>query len=362
MALKFLYIDDEAEKTSAGLITNLNDKETIEFKIEQPQTWNKQKYALIDNGGLNEYDGLLLDFKLQFSDDKDSEVKYSGAELAQSIRNGVKAGSIRDIPIFLCSTEDFYISYFDRTSKDLFDKKYKKEKTLNTEETKLELISFANAYSQIRENKDTEAIIKKQKDLDNDIQILAAELQCLDTPHEIIYLLNNYFMQHSGLLIDEDLLAIRLGVDKSASKDWETLKEKILASFKYVGILHESYPRWWQFEINNWWKGIFGKSLSITSAEDRVERLVKQFDLLLIPLTLPKHQHYTTFWYKCRLSTTPLDAIDGLRTIEMPRYAWQDPNYISLGYLLSDVRETDAAYALLGPNERETFDELDKEN
>ncbi|RKD12481.1 hypothetical protein BCY91_12615 [Pelobium manganitolerans] len=362
MALKFLYIDDENEIRSAGLITNLNDKETIEFTIKQPQTWNKQKYDLIDDGGLDRYDGLLLDFKLQFSDDEDSEVKYSGAELAQSIRSGVKSGSIRDIPIFLCSTEEFYISYFDRTSKDLFDKNYKKEKTLNTEQTKHELISFANAYSMIRKNKETEAIIKKQKDQDNDIQILDTELQCLETPHEIIYLLNNYFMQHSGPLIDEDLLAIRLGIDKLASKDWESLKEKFLASFKYVGILHESYPRWWQFEINNWWKETFGKSLSITSAEDRVERLIKEFDLQLIPIALPKHQHYTTFWYKCRLSNTPLDAFDGLRTIEMPRYAWQDPNYISLGYLLSDARETGEAYALLGPNERETFDELDKEN
>lgn len=359
MPLKFLYIDDESEKTSAGLITNLNDKETIEFKIEQPQTWNKQKYALIDNGGLNEYDGLLLDFKLQFSDDKDSEVKYSGAELAQSIRNGVKAGSIRDIPIFLCSTEDFYISYFDRTSKDLFDKKYQKEKTLNTEQTKLELNSFANAYSQIRKSKETETIINKRKDEDGDIQILDTELQCLDTPHEIIYLLYNYFIQHSGLLIDEDLLAIRLGINTNASKGWVTLKEKVLDTFKYSGLLHDSYPRWWQFEVNNWWKKTFGKSLSITTAEDRATLLSKQFDLELLPLTLPEHQQYTTFWYKCRLSNTPLDSTDGLRTIEMPRYAWQDPTYISLGYLLSDEREIDAAYALLGPNERETFDELD---
>lgn len=360
MPLKFLYIDDESEKIARGLITHLDDGQILEFKIETPKTWNKQKYEMIDNAGLNEYNGLLLDFKLQFSDDENSEVKYSGAELAQSIRNGAKAGTIRDIPIFLCSTEDFYISYFDRTSKDLFDKKYKKDKTLNTEQTKIELFSFAEAYNQICKDRDTATIIKKEKDVEDDIQILNTELECLETPHEIVYLLHNYFMQSPGLLVDEDLLAIRLGINKSASKDWQKLKEKYLKNFKYNGVLFECYPRWWQFEINNWWKETFGKSLAITTAQERVSKMIESLKLELVPLVTPKHQKYNTFWYKCRLSNTPLDATDGLRTIEMPRYAWQEPTYISLGYALSDNRETDAIYSLLGPNEREIFDELDK--
>jgi len=104
------------------------------------------------------------------------------------------------------------------------------------------------------------------------------------------------------------------------------------------------------------------KSLSITTAEDRVSQLVRKFELELSPLALPNHQHYTTFWYKCRLSNTSLDPTDGLRTIEMPRYAWQDTSYISIGYLMSDERDTEAIYPLLGPNERETFDELDTKN
>ena len=360
MALKFLYIDDESEETARGLITNLVDETTLEFIIEKPQTWNQQKLSLIDQAGLDQYDGLLLDFKLQFSDDVDGEIKYSGAELAQSIRNGAKSGLIRDKPIFLCSTEDFYITYFDRTSKDLFDRKYKKEKTLNTQQTKTELIAFANAYIGIRDNRKTDAIIQKQEDADDYIQILDTELQNLETPHEIIYLLSNYFTQNSGLLVDEDLLAIRLGIDKSISKDWNTLKEQFLSAFKYTGALHECYPRWWQFEINNWWKENFGRSLLITTAEERVARMTKTLKLDLVPLALPAHQHYTTFWYKCRLSNFPLDSTDGLRTIEMPRFAWQDPTYISLGYLLSDDRDANSAYALLGPNEREIFDELDK--
>ncbi|WP_293952383.1 MULTISPECIES: hypothetical protein [unclassified Sphingobacterium] len=363
MALKFLYIDDEPEKTARGLITKLDDKVNIDFTIVQPLTWNQQKSKLIDKGGLNEFDGLLLDFKLQFSDDEDSEIKYSGAELAQSVRNGSKSGAIKDIPIFLCSTEDFYINLFDRTSKDLFDVKYKKEINLNTEDTQSEMIAFAEAYSTISSNhKELETILQKPIYANEDIEILKTELNCFQTPHEWVYLINNYCIQSAGLLIDENLLAIRLGIDRIKSKKWDILKNEFLLKCRYEGILSGFYSRWWQFELNNWWYENFDKSLIVLNADERVNFLNEKFGLDLVAIQSAEHQQYSTFWYKCRLSDIALDSTDGLRTIEMPRYVWQEPTYISLSYLLSDERDIELAYSLLGPNERQIFEELDDQS
>lgn len=360
MALKFLYIDDEKVNTAKGLIINLDDKINIDFRVEQPSTWNTQKFNLIDNKELNDYDGLLLDFKLQFSNEKDSTIKYSGAELAQSIRNGAKSGTIRDLPIFLCSSENLYIAMFDRTNKDLFDKKYIKESNLNNIHTQKELISFANAYEKLRGEQSTDVIVQKSINEIEDLVILNSMVSCLETPHERIYLLNNFVIQTSGLLVEEELLAIRLGVNIKDSPTWNNFRTEILDKFKYRGILGDCYPRWWQFEINSWWEQMFNKNLIISTAEERVERLNEKYGFGLVAIQLPKHQRYSTFWYKCRLSNTPLDATDGLRTVEMPRYIWQDPSYISFGYLLSDDRELEHAYKLMGPSEIELFDELDK--
>lgn len=359
MGVKFLYIDDESEVTARGLITNL-DREPLEFNVERPLTWNRQRKILIEDRGLDQYDGLLLDFKLEFSDEGNDDVKYFGSELAQAIRNGAKSNSIKDIPIFLCSTDDLYIAFFDRTSIDLFDKKYKKESTLNTDQTKLELIAFANAYNRIAEDRSTDIILNRKSKSNDDIQILDLELNKFQTPHEIVYLLHHYFIRCPGLLVDEDLLAIRLGVDKAQSSDWGKFKKEVLIDFTYTGILGDCYPRWWQHEITEWWDKTFEKNLIAMDAADKVEEIAKKFDLNLVPLSLPTNQKYSSFWYKCRLSDIPLDPTDGLRTIEMPRYAWQEPSYISISYLLSEERDLKKINELLGPSEREYFGELDK--
>ena len=355
MAIKFLYIDDEPQKAK-GIIKPIEDSELI-FEVESPQTWNDQKSYLIESKKLDEYDGLLLDLKLQFTDNQNNDIKYKGGDLAQSIRTDVKSEKIKDLPIFLCSTDALMMSILDRTSYDLFDKKYDKDIFSNNENTKTEFIAFAKAYHILNNKRDFESITGRK--FEDEFIPLQIELLKCKTAHEVVYLIHNYVIICNGLLLDEDVLAIRLGINHKESSDWNRLKNEVLDIFKYNGVLNGCYERWWQTELLKWWKDTFGTSLKVMSASDKVKVLTEKFGLQNVTaLTLPEHHRFDTFWYKCRLSENPLEPSDALRTIEMPRYVWQEPSYISLAYIKSDERIRENIIPLLGANELKIFETL----
>lgn len=360
MATKYLYIDDD--KSAKGFTKDIQEKGVLEFDIRQPKSWNEQKEDLIGKCEINNYDGLLLDLKLEFSSGKTNDVKFTGAELAQSIRSESKSNpKIYDLPIILFSSDDFLMAYLDRTSYDLFDAKYAKDvSTKYGALNKEELVCFAEAYKTVNETKDTFKIVNKNSDNVSDLDILKLEMDEFETTHEIMYLLNRYFINAPGPLVDEDLLAIRLGVDISKSSDWSILKEHFLSPYKYNGVLSGCFDKWWMDEINTTFKSRFGKSLKILNANERIAFL-KSIENVndIVPLDIPENHSFGTFWYKCKLSGLPLDPSDGLRTIEMPRYSWQELSYISISYLMSEERDREAILKSLGPIEREIFESFD---
>lgn len=356
MGFKFLYIDDEPFKAE-GIIKPLIDSD-LSIEVEPPKTWDEQKADLIESKRLDEFDGVLLDLKLQFSDGE-NKIKYIGADLAQSIRNDVKTGKVRDLPIFLCSTDPLMLGMLDRTSYDVFDLKYTKADFSSKPNIKSELISFVYAYIKLLKDRRIKTVLEKETTENDELVALQIELNKCSTPHEIVYLIQHAVINCNGLLLDEDLLAIRLGVDHQKSKDWLKFKEKVLSEFKYRGILNECRERWWKADILEWWRENFGKSLKIMSADERVEIIKQKFELSdIIPLALPKHHQFNTFWYRCRISGSPLESSDGLRTIEMPRFVWQEPSYISISYIISEDRDLEAIMSLLGFNEQKLVEDL----
>lgn len=358
MATCFLYIDDENPKTSEGLVKNLRN-EDLEIKIEQPKSWNEQKHHLIGNKEIEKYDGLLLDLKLEFSDGDTNQIKYSGADLAQTIRSDVKAGKIKDLPIFLCSTDNNFMAFFDRTSIDLFDKKYYKNIDLDKDFTRLEFIFFSKAYKAISKNQSIESLMNKKIEDNDELFSLQLIIKDFKTAHEFVYFINNYVIQSNGMLIDEEVLAIKLGIDYRNSPDWLAFKKHLPQHVIYKGILSECYERWWQLDLIKWWKSVFGISLKIMSSNDRVNAIVEKYGLkALCPITTPKHHRFDTPWYKCRLSNVPLDPSDALKTIEMPRFVWQEPSYISFSYIKSEDRDLELILSLLGINETRMIDHI----
>ena len=357
MAIKFLYIDDEPTNAK-GIIMPICDTD-LEITVEPPKTWSEQKVHLIDSQGLNQYDGILLDLKLEFTDKANEETKYKGSDLAQSIRTDVKSKKIHDLPIFLCSTQD--MQSLDRTGYDLFDKVYYKDSFSSDSNIKVEFIDFANAYKSLRQGFDIPILLNINIDDNDDLFALQSEINKCITPHEVVYLIHKYVIQSNGILLDENLLAIRLGIDKERSKDWIKLKDELLTEFKYKGILSNCYSRWWQSPILNWWKMTFGKSLKVMSSENKISALKQKFKMDdLVPITLPANHKFDSFWYKCILSDFALEPSDAFRTLEMPRYVWQEPNYISVAYLTSDERDRHKIMSLIGKNEQKFFEHMIK--
>jgi hypothetical protein len=371
MATNYLYIDDD--KNAHGIVKNI-ENDQLNFTAEFPLTWNEQIESLIDSQKLNSYDGLLLDLKLEFTTkendngdskediDKKKMIKFSGADLAQTIRTSTKSDKgIIDLPIFLCSTDNLYISYFDRTSIDLFDRKLNKTIDFDKKDSTRRLfIDYSDAYKVLNNSNKLEDYIGKEIQNDEELNILSAELEKCMTSHEKNYLLDRYFIRESGSLIDEKLLAIRLGIDITTSPNWNTFKDEVLGDFKYKGILSRVKDRWWNSDMLAYFKDSQQINLKILDAAERVAGISSKFpgySLRALPL-LDNHE-FTTYWYKCELTDNPLDILDGLRTIEMPRYPWIDPKYVSKNYLLSEERDMKLINSLLGPNERLILSELE---
>lgn len=356
MVTKYLYIDDEKEDLVDGIEKNLSSDQ-LSTDVKPALSWDTEITNLIEKKGLDQYDGLLIDLQLKFSINDSEQVKYFGPDLVQAIRTKVKSGTIKDLPILLCSSETKLLELFDKTSLDLFDKKYDKVKDLVKDSVKIELISFSTAYKKLNAQEALQTILETDEDLFE----FELEFNKLKTPHEQVNFIYNQLILKPGLVIDESLLAIRLGVDINTSKDWEKLKNEILTAFKYRGILHEFNEKWWQSKLLRWWKENFKNSLQVVSASDRVMLLKEKFNLTEInPLPVPSHQRYETFWYKCYLSDTPLESADGFKTIEMPKYFWQEYTYISLNHIWSEDRNVAKIKELLGNYESERLDEIIK--
>lgn len=368
MATKYLYIDDD--QNAHGIVKYVENSE-LNFDIEEPRSWNDQIEYLIENKNINNYDGLLLDLKLEFTEEyntsnkndnhRNKQIKFTGADLAQAIRTKIKSeDSIEDLPIFLCSTDNGFMKYFDRTSLDLFDKKLDKTKDFsNQEKTRQIFIEYSAAYKKLNQIFDLEKLLDIKIDDNEELSILKAEFQKCKTSHEKLYLLDRFVLQESGILINENLLAIRLGINIKESDHWENFKADYLVKYKYEGILSNLYNRWWNQELIEDFKYNFKINLKVLESEKRVKAINEFLEKYqLSPIEKMDNQSFTTYWYECYLSDNPLDVLDGLKIMNIPRFPWLDQNYISKEYLLSEDRDREKIMELLGPSEKDTFRNL----
>ena len=140
-----------------------------------------------------------------------------------------------------------------------------------------------------------------------------------------------------GILISEDLLAIRLGVDKHLSSGWVGLREA-LTEFKYTGAAAEFFPRWWARGLERWWEAGPGEApLASMMVKDRHMALSESFSDL-DPLGIPEGSPGERPWRYCSLTlaesgeVVPLDPSRGVR-FALHKYSpdWMDPSYAALG-------------------------------
>lgn len=346
MDYKFIYIDDDKD---AGDSVDLfsykyeNDSFVVIFR-ESIANWESQQEVL----DKETYDGIMVDLNLNDQRPSNAEqAKYSGTELAQRIRTKTNEN---DCPVVLYSANPIIDFWTENKKSGLFDlcisKEFKDKKSYA-----VKLYSLAKAYK-IIQNKETNFECEDPKKIDEAInkfkeQLLGVDhLEKINKPfadylqkiisnptYIIAQFILNEFICKQGILIDEEVLAARLGIDKEASSDWNLVLAK-LDFAKYKGVFSEGWPRWWMFEIDKWWnEELKGEDFLIsTPAEERVNGIKEKLGINNIePATpLPKAES-DLFWTVCKGYHKPLDPVDGLAIKGQENlFSWQETEYVSI--------------------------------
>lgn len=345
MDFRYLYIDDNSENNAKGIITGLQKEGELIINFDNPKgNWEKERERILSDE-FKSYSGLILDLNLEEVPNKDKETShYKGSSLAQEIRNLSKAGKLKEIPIILLSATVNLNKFFDRTNEDLFDLIFSRE-WLNAprrfSDLRRKLISLSVGYNLLEKCKknDNNLIELFKYNLESESIRFKGEMKSvISYPSHIVsnFIIKNLLEKSeiavSGILISEDILATRLGINISKSPDWEKVLGKI-NNHKYKGIFSEGWTRWWMSGIDKWWSYELeiAQSLRATRAGDKVELLKQKLGLYeLVPIQKAENSKSETFWTNCIGSGVPIDTVDGLIVAGQDTlFPWQDKNYIS---------------------------------
>jgi hypothetical protein len=352
MAIKYLYIDDNP--TNDGALTKgfLSGLKTDQLDFDEYYIWVREtqdgKWKIREDLEHfikeNSYQGILFDWNLTASSSQIANGDTS-VGLAQHIRQiisfnkeGVKnsIGAIKDIPLVLCSSKGNIkeIMDLDKTGADLFDYIYHRDEMIEAR-ADVALHSLSKGYEKLNEKERALiSILHSDETTFNNLDIIFQEdiKSLMQSPsHEIARFILRELIEYQGLLIDEDLLAARLGVDIEKSGEvWVKLKKE-LELFKYQGVFEDAWERWWWLEIEEWLSNNFPDiSFQTTKAVQRVQLISGKFNLEGLKPAQPLDRcDSDEFWTICYATKKPLDFFDGFLTNIRTSYPWQDDIYVS---------------------------------
>ncbi len=333
--IKYIYIDDEPNSYRKVEGFGKQGELSVEFK-QNESSWEKQFVFFSEN---TQYDGLMLDLKLDGDKVPDGNgrnvrVAFGGTAIAQEIRTRQKRGLLKkQIPIVLFSANDNVM--LEDLGKNLFDLCIEKNEVSddNMKTFRAQMIDLSNGYQLLAKNIGMSTIFKKSVKLID--SRFVREFEMLNkTPINVrVRFLLNEFINKQGLLIDEDVLAARLGIDKEKSADWDTLKMQ-LTDLEYKGIFCNGWKRWWASSLEKWWNDTIKEKsrLRTTSAKVRVEKIKEFYHLSnIVAASVIDKANSQDFWTVCKGYGKPLDTIDGLLISGQDNlYPWQEPEYVSI--------------------------------
>lgn len=350
MPIKFLYVDDDKTIELQSLIGELKFHSDGMLEIEHIQVCSMQKVKCKFLAG--HFDGLIIDQKLDAANENGDTVDYWGTSLAQNLRTEMIGGEIPTSPIVLLSNEDVFVKYYniDESAHNLFDFTLGKTKvsrcTKYAQQASKVIVALANAYRVAREqtlplvDQDTkpfdllEPLLKWDRSIFEYVDkrfIEYAYSKSADV-HTLVSLILNSLVRSAGMIVTEEMLATKLGIEIQASDDWKNLKLR-LEPFKYSGAFSELKERWWMTRIEDWWQDNSGSCQVIRAlnANERVE-VIKQFTAFehLVAIT-PKYKNgkqSEKYWVNCIVSGTPLDPFDALVASKVDLKSWEEFLYL----------------------------------
>lgn len=339
---KYLYIDDENGSPEISTLHCFNDTNIIEverFKLSDFRDFGSLKNELVRACNNKEFDGLIIDLRLDGSGDDRTD--FNATAITSELRSISARGDIRSFPIILCSTDDKIKRTYnsDRTSHDLFDYKLSKSNPEQKwEKISTKLKSLAEGYKWIQEkNRKPEEIIGVSTLTVVDERI-AQKISELSVPYDFTNFVIMDFFHQTNPLINERILAARLGVDfeKTPVEVWEKISNEILDKIKYKGLFSEGWKRWWAYDLVEWFNSISGENLAFTDAKRRVKIISEKFKLDNIVVAKPiKYCSSSEFWTICEGYKLPIDPLEGFKVYTTTDLKpWQESKLMSLDAIL----------------------------
>lgn len=336
---RYLYIDDENEKTEQSILNGFNDPgiiEAIRFPLGDFKEFGLLKGELTRLSESDEFDGIIMDLRLD--GEGQDRTLFNATAISSELRSVAARKEIKSFPIVVCSSYEKMLKTYDadRTSHDLFDYKiYKANPDRDWIKTCNKLKSLAEGYIQIQSQKtnlDNILGLKRTDSLDKRITDRLEGIE--DVPYNYVYFVLKELFHQTNPLINERILAARLGVDlvKTPSKVWEKFCVSILEDFRYKGLFAEGWKRWWADGLVDWFSNISGEKLAFLNAENRVKILHDTTGFHeLVHATPLKFCTSSEFWTICEGYKVPLDPLEAFKihtTADLK--PWQESKVISL--------------------------------
>lgn len=374
MEYKYLYIDDDRNAGDAeSLFSNtFGDDSLVTNFLQSIADWDDQQ----DELDAKTYDGIMVDLNLNDQRPSNSaQAKYSGTEIAQRLRT---KSLVNSCPVVLYSANSIVDFWVENKKSGLFDICISKD-WKNKESYAVKLYSLAKAYK-IIQKKEINFECDDPEKIDEEItkykkQIFGVDnLEIINKPfadyfqkissnptYIIAQFILNELICKQGILIDEEVLAARLGIDKEASTDWNLVLKK-LDFAKYKGVFNEGWSRWWMFEIDKWWNEELKAEdyLVSTPAETRVEIIKEKLEVTnIVPATPLAKAESNLFWTICKGYHKPLDPVDGLVIQGQENlFSWQETEYVSIEAALN--RKNKKEWKSIADIEQYHFEKIEK--
>ncbi|GAB3399254.1 hypothetical protein NX774_17760 [Massilia agilis] len=342
----WIFVDDRREEARA-FAAEFERSGQIKIEVLSP-TEARQQLLLARRKPA----GVLMDVDLSSIADE----LGTGPGIAQDIRTKQKAGLAQEFPIVRFSAaEPVHRNVLgDPSSDDLFELKIlKNEVRHKRDQIVLHLLGLTEVYEALDKleaspggwSAELDAIFGidavKFSGWGHEGLVAKVLAGAMHSSHVAANAFCRLFLIPSGLLIDEKLLALRLGVDvEKSGAAWATLLGK-LGDAKYGGVARTRFERWWARGLEEWW---FKNIDSITPLASRT--VAERVDLLANRTTTPGLEPLAGSapssefrpWRFCRLGLEsepaeflPVDPTDSVRLTPQADFpAWIDPPVASL--------------------------------
>ncbi|MDF2384867.1 hypothetical protein JMG10_25570 [Nostoc ellipsosporum NOK] len=332
----WLFVDDSSPEREA-LASQIAD-DVIDVK---PMSAKEARQALTDAS--LKPSGILMDIELG----NESGVVEDGLSLAAAIRAEQNKGSVPAFPIIRFSRKTKIAEYVgtDSSSDALFDWACDKE-SISTEPKLAKLRGYMLAFSEIY------ASVKTAEAIDGPVKLstvnwdilghsaLSDRFKIFDRVHSRAGLLAKMLVT-PGILISEDLLSARLGIDVNKSAGYADILVA-LSDYRYQGLGGDHVVRWWARGLEYWWEESFGQDdpLAGLSIAERTGALKSKFGDIT-PLVQDEKSPGDRPWRYCTLTLEKygefmsVDPEWGVPMIaRLAHDGWEDPLYAALGVAL----------------------------